>query len=425
MTTPSTLARSFPTLKYLAAPFRWVLATRRRRRTAALVVLAMAALPFVWWQTQLLGLPDIGDRFLPGPARSPEVPDDRNAMVLYRLAHERYRSSGQRIEGPLDMYAPWSKTPEALRREVEINGESLDLYRQAADRPECGPAPDGMPLRSSMLHWLVLLEASRREEQGEMAGAWVWYRALLRTIHHQIEFASYNVRSLAQDSHARIRVRLEKWASDPRTTPELLRRALDDAKAFGAIPPASDAYTIAVECRPSEDIEGWMSPTKWWVPLGLPGMYFTPEQQQSIYNAWRVWHRESERSRRIIRLAIANWLAYERTPPARRPMADLGVTGPYDFYEFDENAPPEARALSAVQLDRWLATSPEARQFLDRWRAQWLRGRTNLLAQRTFDALHDRERENNLAVLDVLESELDRRKQGAGPPSETPIGRKP
>ncbi len=236
-----------------------------------------------------------------------------------------------------------------------------------------------------------------------MAGAWVWYRALLRTIHHQIAFASYNGWLHAQERHARIRALLEKWASDPRTTPELLRQAFDDAKAFSAIPPPSDNYKIAAECRPSEAVEGRVNPAKWSAVFGLLDPYFTPEQQQSIYNAWRVWHREPERSRRIIRLAIANWLAYERTPPARRPMADLRVTGPHDFYAFDENAPPEARVLSPVQLDRWLATSPEARQFLDSWRAKWQRGQTNLLGPQHFEVLHDRERENNLAVLDVLE----------------------
>ena len=33
-------------------------------------------------------------------------------------------------------------------------------------------------------HELALLEASRLEEQGDMAGAWGWYRAALRATYH-------------------------------------------------------------------------------------------------------------------------------------------------------------------------------------------------------------------------------------------------
>ncbi len=63
MTTTTGASRSFPTLSYLAAPFRWFFRSRRRVLTVAVVLLAMIAVPPLWWSLQLVGLPDIGEPF--------------------------------------------------------------------------------------------------------------------------------------------------------------------------------------------------------------------------------------------------------------------------------------------------------------------------------------------------------------------------
>ena len=89
MTLRSNLRRGFPTLGYLAAPFRWLVRSRRRMATAAVVLLAMLAAPPLWWSIQLLGLPDVGDPFDVQAFRSITVPDDRNAFVLFRRAADR------------------------------------------------------------------------------------------------------------------------------------------------------------------------------------------------------------------------------------------------------------------------------------------------------------------------------------------------
>src|SRR5262249_809144 len=86
MPTTSSASRNFPTLRYLAAPCRWLLGGGGGGGTVAAVLLAMiAALP-LWWSIQLLGLPDIGEPFDPEAFRSFRIPDDRNAFVLYRQA---------------------------------------------------------------------------------------------------------------------------------------------------------------------------------------------------------------------------------------------------------------------------------------------------------------------------------------------------
>ena len=94
--------------------------------------------------------------------------------------------------------------------------------------------------------------------------------------------------------------------------------------------------------------------------LGSPDYQLTPEQIQAIADGWRFWRREPERSRRVIRLAIANWLAYYDLPPDRRPEPDPSVSGPFDFYAFGPEAPANARTLSPEALDRWLRRAIDA-----------------------------------------------------------------
>src|SRR5262249_20807893 len=84
------------------------------------------------------------------------------------------------------------------------------------------------------------------------------------------------------------------------------------------------------------------------------------EQLLTLNDAWRSWRREPERGRRLIRLAVANWLAFYDLPPDRRPKPAPDLSGSFDFYAFGPEAPANARALSPEALDRWLETSPEA-----------------------------------------------------------------
>jgi hypothetical protein len=418
MATSSTLSRSFPTLKYVVAPFRWVTRTRRWRWTTALVLLAILAAPVVWWATQLLGLPDVGDQLGLEPSRSIAVPEDRDAVVLYRRAEERYWA-GPSLRLDLESLDTWSKAPPKLRRLVEENGEALALYREAAERPDESPSPDRSHKGSSMFHWLALLEASRLQEQGDMAGAWGWYRAVLRTIHHESAYASYNERIGLQRQHDRLRGRLERWVADRQTTPALLRRALDEVIACRSLPPPSDSYTLVAECLQAEYPYpafplSQVTLKKWNEIFAFPDAYVTPDRMQAIYDLWRFWHREPERSRRVIRLAIANWLAYHRLPPAHRPPADLKVTGPYDFYALGTEATAAARALSPEALDRWLESSPEAKQFLE-W---WVKNRAFLIKNRGIQDLRAREWGNDRALLVLLASELYRRDHGTDPPSD-------
>jgi hypothetical protein len=365
---------------------------------------------------QLWGLPDIGDPFDVAAFRSFTIPDDRNAFVLYRQAARVFkplRLSESRDGWRTNPSARWSEARPEFRRWVEENREALALFRRGAEMPDAldtsplfgqGYGAETDALRS--FQTLALLEASRLEEQGDMAGAWNWYRAALRTIHQVGIHDSARRRIWARGWHKQLRRELTIWVTDRRTTPTLLQHALDDVIACEVLVP-SDSYMLKAEylalnqrfeARASRNREVPLS----WVRFFSSSDYrASPELLRALYDAWRFWRRENERSRRVIRLATANWLAFLDLPPEQRPRPDPDVTS-NDFYAFGPAAPTKARALSPASLDRWLATTYDAQALL-----------------RVFDwrALRISEHADHRELLILLGTQLYRRDHGADPPS--------
>jgi hypothetical protein len=419
MTPTSSVGRNFPTLRYLTAPFRWVFRSRQRVLTAAAVLLAMIAAPPVWWATQLMGLPEIDEPVDVQAIQSFRIPDESNAFVLYRRAADRLkplRSSRGQVAVPINQLGPWPKDDEVARRWVEENREAMEIYRQGTERPDAldlVPAYSGQPWKSIValrsFQMLARLEAGRLERQGDMAGAWAWYRAAVRSNYHIGLRGSIIVRTATQPWQADLRGRLAQWAADRRTTPGLIHRALDDAIACGSFKPSE---SDRLKSGYPEAMRVFDSPENWgrYAPLMrlqgfIPFIQYltTPEQFLAIVEAWRFWRREPERGRRLIRLAVANWLAFYDLPPDRRPRPAPGEFVSFDFYAFGPEAPANARALSPEALDRWLETSPEAMSALrelDRLRT-----------------LRDQDRADHRALLVLLATELYRRDHGKDPPS--------
>jgi hypothetical protein len=421
MASTSSASRNFPTLRYLAAPFRWLFGSRRRILTAAAVLLGLIAAPVVWWSTQLLGLPDIGEPFDVQEFRSLTIPDDRNAFVLYRQAADRLKllhASSKPEADKIDMKAPWSGAHPLVRRWVEENTEAMELYRKGTERPDAldpeqASDPDSYKMTQALqwFHSLALLEASRLEEQGDMVGAWTWYRAALRASHHASLRATAFRRMAAGRWQSAIRGRVTGWATDRRTTPALLRRALDDAVACGAFT-SSEAYTLKATYSVEESaLDQPHNPgrqllvARLTAALDSRGYQLNSDQIRAVADAWRFWRREPERSRRVMRLVFANWLAYDEWPPDRRPGPDPNLPGPINLYAFGPGAPARARALSPEALDRWLKTTDDAQEVLRAWAT-------------FFRPLRVRERANHRSLVVSLADELYRRDRGSYPPSE-------
>jgi hypothetical protein len=420
MTRSATLRRSFPTLMLLAAPLLWVGKSRRRILGAALIVLAIIASLPLWWVIQLVGLPDIGDPFDVAAFRALTIPDERNAYLLYGQAAQRLKPGAPRATpagGQVDWLVSWSKLIPDARQWANENREALAIYRRGSELPDAlGAVPKfqgdhqdlwGMSVSLQYFEILALLEGSRLEEQGDMAGAWGWYRAALRTIHHVGMHGTVFRRGVVQRWHMQLSSRLAGWAADRRTTPALLRQAVDDVAACEALDPV-ESYTLKAEYldvdRLLDDPDG---PTlrqtgSWSMPIPFLDIHLTPDQTQSLYDAWRFWLREPERSRRVIRLAIANWLAYGELPAKNRPSPARGALGIVDFYLPCPEAPANARTVSPQALARWLNSSIDANFLLGSWGWKLVRWQ---------------ERSNHRALLILLGQELYCRDFGTNPPT--------
>jgi hypothetical protein len=419
MTRSSTLRRGFPTLGYVAAPFRWAVRTRRRRWIIAALLVATMSAPALWWSIQLMGLPDIGDPFEKEALGAIRIADDCNAFVLYRQAAavlKPLKSFGRPPGLPANQPGPWPQDDAEASRWVEENRGAMELYRRGTERTDALDlvpplSPESWRIVGALrsLHVLAQLEAIRLEHEGDMAGAWGWYRAALRATHHMGLRSSLLMRGHAHRWHAELAGRLETWAADPRTTPAMLRRALDDVVACGSFTP-SESYTLMVEYPHLERLLDSRDNPGRYVPLMRMHALFrssmlvlTPEQMEVVGDAWRFWRREPERSRRVLRLIVANWMAYEAMPPERRPAPDLRLSGSYDFYTFGPDAPANARILPPLSLEHWLDTTTDA---------------SELLRTMGFHGLRLQERSSHRALVVRLASALYRRDHRVDPPSE-------
>jgi hypothetical protein len=105
--------------------------------TLGLAIVVALALT-IWWLTILRGLPDIGDPFDVAALREVTIPDDQNAFVFLRRAHESLTPLPE-LPRAMSNAAPtvgWSQADPKLRAWVEANRPALELLRQGADQSD-------------------------------------------------------------------------------------------------------------------------------------------------------------------------------------------------------------------------------------------------------------------------------------------------
>jgi hypothetical protein len=405
---------------------------RKRLRQLARVTLvlaiglAVAASAFaIWWLNSLNGLPDIGDPFDVAAFRAFSIPDDQNAFAFLRRAHEKLTPirSG---EGPYPE-APkfsWSIANPASREWAGENREALELFLQGADQPDAAH-PAGEPttrMAVGPLELVAFLEGSRRQESGDTAGAWDCYRAVLRMITHSRRRGSTQQRYSARRASVGLQRRLTDWATDPRTTTPQLHTALDEVLKnepnpdwdISAIKYGYLELMREIE-RPRPLIEGEWS-------FGLGDMALSPTMIESLEAARRFLWREPERSRRVLRLLCAQYLAHQETheSPPRKPavwarFSYLTSTNPVTkatfsvpLYPVSPEAPAGARALPPQAVAGWLAATLDARRQVGGYVWPWPPDRVANVA--------DRKAHRELVIM--LATELYRRERGSVPSSD-------
>jgi hypothetical protein len=420
---------SKPTAKRGRARLRGYLA-RRGRQLARLLLVVAIGLAFtagaleIWRGASLLRLPDVGDPFDVEAFRAVRVPEDQDAAVLLRQAqgkvtrmpHPPMTGTGRRLAPAYE----WSDAPREVRDWATANCDALELFRDASERPD---ATLHRALDRNELYFdpymgelvpLALFAASRLEELGEMEAAWNWYRAILRVKLLFMRRGSISARWIVDRNCSGLRARIDAWAADRRTNVLLVRRALDDVLA-GEPKPEWDAFSLKA------DYLGMMHELDkdWGIvqqgeeddqKVRIAGEPLPPNLQWIPYAAKRYLWNEPERSRRVLRLAFANWLAHaeEKDPKylkaaVRATIQKKKWTGTARFYAVSPAGRPAARKLTPRVLAEWFVGTRDAQLLLSYW---------------PWPAIRAAERREHRALVVLLAGELYKRDRGAPAPSE-------
>jgi hypothetical protein len=396
---------------------------RKRLRQLAWATAAVAALLVVgaggvaiWWLTSLNGLPDIGDPFDVSAFLAIKIPDEQNAFVYYRRAQDAlspfHALSPKAISAAST--AAWSKLDPKLHEWVEANDAALRLLQTGADQADGillleGKRDAGHDATAlGHLGLLALLQGARHAEKGDMAGAWTYYRSVLRMMSHVSRRISVLDRWFASHNFDSLKSRVEAWASDPRTTIQELRLALDDATGKG-MTFDSDSFSLKREylehMRLLDDPDGYLAHGSGAdLVYRFGDMQLPPDAAERVYAVRRFLWREPERSRRVLRLLFANWLARrenaraQQTKPAVKASfhwANQSVSIP--LYRVGPDAPAAARVRSPQEVAEWIVSTHDVRDMLEK---PWL----NEIHLRELKIYHD--------VVVLLADELYRRERG-------------
>ena len=208
-----------------------------------------------------------------------------------------------------------------------------------------------------------------------MAGAWSWYRAVpdesscdaarlsLSTIRHRQELDALDTRITA-------------WAADRRTGIPLIRQALDVVLA-GEPRPEWDQFSLRIEyIEKMHQLD-----QKWgWVQQGdeadqhvrVFGEDLPPNLAWIPYATKRYLSAEPERTRRVTRLAFANWLAHveDKDLAHQKPAVWAKFSGrnrgtSVCFFPESAKAPAAAKKLAPENLAKWFVGSRDARVMFD------------------------------------------------------------
>jgi hypothetical protein len=395
------------------------------RATLGLVILLVVAGPIfaIWWLNSLNGLPDIGDPFDVGEFRALRIPENQNAFTFLRQAGAKLTPAPEwpRAMDRSDPTDVWSEASPKLRAWVEANRAALALFLRGADLSDgiSRPAGQGYSRDYSLINPrelvnLALLEGARRAETGDLAGAWECYRGVLRTLTHLRRRGDIYERWIADSMQTALQKGLATWAADPKTTIPQVRRALDEV--LEARPrPEWEAFSLKLSYLDlTRDMDAPVDYVHRAIAEGrtyrLAGLEIPVEFSAYLYPVHRFLKREPERSRRVLRLIFANWLAHLEVPelrgnrPAVRAVLTFGRgTSSLSLYPTSPNAPPAARAVPPLTVASWMVTTLDLRSF------SW----ANMWTQVHFQEL----RSYRLLVVSLAE-ELYRRERGAMPPSD-------
>jgi hypothetical protein len=381
----------------------------------------------IWRVRDVSELPDVGDPVdLQALGQPIVIADDDNAYVLYNEAHAKLGKATRGVLTALRNTPAWSSSGPDLKVFLKQNRPALELWREGTDRPDAlyhQPAQTALDTILPLAQDILLLgrlagpEGSRHEEANEMAEAWRWYRASLRASRHVGKRGVIIERMIGASLHEQATRRILSWAANPRVDSPLLRQALADTIAADAMtPPLSQnlKFEYVIFLRDLNELRVLVDDIPLpGGPLGTLAEKALPRGARHSFQRTRLsLSNDDERSRRLLRLLLANWLPQVDRPESERvPMA---ISGPTPIFAADPRAPASAQVLAPEVLDRLLSESllanfifrPNLKNFGSLQMSIW-----------DEDGPLARERRRRSALIVRLAAELYKRERGKAPAS--------
>ena len=195
-------ARESLLFKIVLSPFRAIENTHGWRRLGVLIAYALIALAigaFLWRQTRIASLPDVGEPFDTAAYRAAaRIPDDRNAFVPYWLAALMYREmSKAEADSFSNANFEWSRSDATFRGWVTEQDAAIALLLEGSARPEAslemqvgmaetrvGMESNVLTARTSWIATAALFKADRLRVEGDPASAWALLLAAVRAGRH-------------------------------------------------------------------------------------------------------------------------------------------------------------------------------------------------------------------------------------------------
>jgi hypothetical protein len=393
----------FPDLLQVEHPSRRI--GRRIVGISLLAVVAIAAFLF-WRATSIHSLPNIVDPFDRLKDGFIPIPDDENAFTFYRRAYDVFKADAPRLRS--SFFDDWSKVGERELGILDNQREALALWLEGTKRdrailvqPMDLNAETIIDVNQRLRNFsdMANLQAFRLQHEGDLAGAWTWLRANLRAGRHSGMNGCIVERLIGINVYSSASNQAMHWADDPRVDARLLRRALDEVLAI-------DALTAPYRETLRTEFFGAMN------TYGDPAMrerIVTEEKRagKELSGTFRdrleaqiaMLSHEPERSRRVTRLVLSNWLAACDLPPAEREAREVKFAKLTLF----RPGPGEGAPLSPEAIAGWTGSTRYAKIHLNVWSAI-----ANMMT---------RDERARATILVHLAEELYKREHGEDPPS--------
>ncbi len=339
------------------------LRSRVIRVLLAIVVFLVGA--FVYRMTSLRGLPEIPPPFDHERGGFIHINPEDNAFTYYARAHEQLK--GIEPGTMKGVYSDWLDVDPTHLAYADDNRQALETWFEGTKRTRAVYHQPGtvnfatevpVTLTVRNISRSANLIGYRHEHEGDLAKAWDWYRANLRASRHVGQDGEIIGRCVGIAVYHATSSAAIHWSKNTKVTIPQLKRALNDVLEINALTVSRRDLVRTAYFSLTNSLEDHNGRERLLeVSLSNLATPAPPTFVRSIkikaMTAYGALKREPERSRRVIRLEVANWLAAADLPTselAKRAVQVKELT----LYE---PSPGETPPLSLDDLAAWFDTT--------------------------------------------------------------------